>query len=642
VKRLIAAGFVIAAAFSGCQSRPPEKRVIVLGLDGMDHAVTRELMARGLMPNFSRLGASGGFAPLGTSIPPQSPVAWSSFITGLEPDGHGIFDFVHRDAATLIPYLSTTRTTPPGLLLKFGGYQVPLSEGKVTLLRHGRPFWEILERHGIESTVMRMPANFPPSGSARHELSGMGTPDILGTYGTFSYFTSNPYGLVGKQLTAGIGEEVDVAGGVVHAALTGPDNPLRSAPVKLTAPFSVHLDPSEPFAKILIGGEERLLREGEWTDWIPIDFRILPFQHLRAMTRFYLKQVRPYFELYASPLNIDPAEPALPISTPDSYASELAHATGRFYTQGMPEDTKGLEAGILTRDEFLTQARQAGSENRRQYRDVLSRFERGFLFYYFGNVDQVSHMMWRARDPQHPAYDAALDSQYAHVIDDLYVEMDALVGETLRVLRPQDTLIVMSDHGFTSWRRAVHLNSWLRDNGYITLSRGTSQGEPNLFDNVDWSKTKAYALGLNALYVNLAEREKNGIVTPSERKALVDEIARKLLDTTDPVTGEKVIAKVYPESMRSHAPRHPAIAPDLIIGYSRGFRSSGISAEGGIPSDVFTDNMGEWSGDHCMDPQFVPGILLSNRPLQKPAPTLMHLAEAVLAEFGISDFIQDR
>jgi len=152
------------------------RRVIVLGFDGLDYGLTKELMASGRLPNFSRLAERGTFTALGTSIPPQSPVAWSSFITGLDPGRHGIFDFVHRDPKTMQPYLSTTRTEAASRTLKFGKWQVPIESGEVELLREGQPFWDVLEQHGVETTIVRMPANFPPSGTSTRELSGMGTP----------------------------------------------------------------------------------------------------------------------------------------------------------------------------------------------------------------------------------------------------------------------------------------------------------------------------------------------------------------------------------------------------------------------------------------------------------------------------------
>jgi predicted AlkP superfamily phosphohydrolase/phosphomutase len=631
--------FIIAlGVVAGCQTSNAShgRRVIVLGFDGLDYELTRDLIARGRLPNFAKLEQSGTFAPLETSIPPQSPVAWSSFITGLDPGGHGIFDFIHRDPATMVPYLSTTRTHAASMQVKVGRWQFPLVSGSVELLRRGRPFWEVLEQHGIQATIIRMPANFPPSGSATRELSGMGTPDLLGTYGIFSFYTSDPAAL-DKTVSGGNIYRVRRAEGVVSGTLYGPDNPFLTEPEKVSARFSVYIDAQNPVAKIVAGTEERVLRVGEWSDWVPIEFSPMPLRRLRGMCRFYLKQVRPEFELYVSPINLDPFEPALPISTPKSYAAELARATGRFYTQGIPQDTNSLSAAVLSRDEFLAQARMADDEARRQFKHVLDGFKDGLLFYYFGNVDQVSHMMWRSLDPGHPAYDPRIDAKYRNVVEELYAGLDGVVGETLEDMGDNSTLIVMSDHGFTSWRRAFHLNSWLRDNGYLAVLDPRLEEDPGAFANIDWSRTRAYALGLNGLYVNLRGRERAGIVPAADREPLLAEITTKLLETMDATTEHPAIAKVFARDA-VYRGADPQIAPDLIIGYARGVRSSNESALGGVPPYVMTDNASAWSGDHCMDPAVVPGILLTNRRLRSPAASLQHLAGAILAEFGIVGF----
>ena len=638
MRRLAAIGACLIVGLSCGGPRTEGPRVIVLGFDGLDYSLTRDLIARGRMPNFHRLSQQGSFAPLGTTIPPQSPVAWSTFITGLDPGAHGIFDFIHRDPQTLEPFLSTSKTEAAGKTLKLGKWQVPLSGGSVELLRRGQPFWEVLEERGIETTIIRMPANFPPSETATRELSGMGTPDILGTYGTFSFYTSEPYAFAGKTLAGGVVYPVDIYEGVVRAAIEGPDNPFLVKPEKLRSEFVAYIDSSQKFAKIVAGGEERLLKVGEWSDWVPVDFDMIPTQGLRAEVRFYLKQLDPYFALYVSPANIDPLAPALPISTPDDYAAELAQATGRFYSQGMPEDTKGLKTGVLTPAEFLQQAHIAGEENRQQFRYVLDRFRGGLLFYYFGNVDQVAHMMWRPMDPQHPAYKPDQDKQYAHVVEELYVGLDRIVGETLDRLRTDDLLVVMSDHGFTSWRRSFHLNSWLRDNGYIALVNPLLKEDPGFFANVDWARTRAYALGLNGLYLNLKGRERSGIVDPAERDALLTEISNKLLQTIDPQTAAPAITKVYRREQVYTSAGHDDIAPDLVIGYAKGTRGSDESALGGMPPDIIVNNTDPWNGDHCMDHETVPGILLTSRALKKPAPSLQALAAAILAEYGIDTF----
>lgn len=622
----------------GCQSSPTfGRKVIVLGFDGLDHELTRQMIDTGRLPGLARLAETGGFSALGTSIPPQSPVAWSSFITGLDPGGHGIFDFIHRDPKTMLPYLSTSKTEG-GRTIGVGRWQIPLSSGTVELLRQGRPFWEVLESRGVPTTIIRMPANFPPSGTATRELSGMGTPDLLGTYGTFALYTSEPFAFAGQTLSGGVVHQVKPRNGIVSAALEGPDNPFLKQPEKVRAEFTAHLDQANRHVKLTVGGEERLLAVGEWSDWVPVSFPLAPTQSLGGEVRFYLKALDPFFELYTSPINIDPLAPAMPVSHPDDFATELAEATGRFYTQGMPEDTNGLKMGVLTDHEFLEQARIAGEENLRQYKYVLDRFTGGLLFYYFGNVDQVSHMMWRARDPGHPAYDAAKDGPNQAVVEELYRGLDAIVTDTLATLGPDDLLVVMSDHGFTTWRRAMHLNSWLRDNGYLALVDPNRADDPGLFGNVDWSRTRAYALGLNGLYINVKGREKDGIVEPGAREALASEIAAKLLAVTDPATGLPAVTKVYRREQAYHLAGNEDTAPDLVVGYAKGTRGSDESALGGLPREVFGNNTSAWSGDHCMDHTTVPGILLSNRALKRPAPTIQDLAASILAEFGVDGF----
>ena len=630
---------VAVIAVGACGSRPPVgRKVIVLGFDGLDYDLTRQMIASGRLPGFARLAETGGFSSLATTIPPQSPVAWSTFITGLDPGGHGIFDFVHRDPKTMLPYLSTTATAPAGRTLGLGRWQVPLSGGSVKSLRQGQPFWEPLEASGISTTIIRMPANFPPSGTATRELSGMGTPDLSGTYGTFAFYTSEPYAFAGQTLSGGVVHGVKVRDGVMRASLEGPDNPFFKKPEKVRADFSARLDQAGQHVKITVGTNEALLAVGEWSNWLPVSFSLAPTQSIGGEVRFYLKGLDPFFELYASPVNIDPIDPAMPVSHPGGYAAELAEATGRFYTQGMPEDTKGLKTGVLTDTEFLAQARLAADENRRQYRYVLDRFDDGLLFYYFGNVDQVSHMMWRARDPQHPAYNAVTDSPNATVVDELYRGLDAIVSDTLATLGPDDLLVVMSDHGFTSWRRAFHLNSWLRDHGYLTLLDPKRRDDPGFFGNVDWARTRAYAVGLNGLYVNLKGRERDGIVEPGARESLAKEIAGKLLGTVDPATGSAAITRIYRREDVYHLTGNEDIAPDLVVGYAKGTRGSDESALGSLPPQVIVDNTSAWSGDHCMDHLTVPGILLSSRALKRPAATIENLAAAILAEFGIDGF----
>ncbi len=625
-------------------ARAAGRRVVVLGFDGMDYTFTRELMAAGEMPNFERLIARGTAQPLGTSVPPLSPVAWSTFITGMDPSGHGIFDFIHRDPETLFPYLSTSAPEETGDPVKIGKYQFALSGGGYELLRKGTPFWEVLEERGVETTVIRMPANFPPSGTATRELSGMGTPDVLGSYGTFTFYSSDIF-LEERNVAGGEIRPLDLWNGVAEGTLTGPDNPMLVKPTKLTSDFTLYVDDRADVARLVVGDTERVLEIGEWTEWIDVDFELLPplfgflplAPNLTAMARFYLRQVRPEVELYVSPLNFDPYRGDLPISTPEEFAAELAEISGRFYTQGMPEDTQALKGDVLTPAEFLQQAKIAGDEVEAQFLPVLERYSDGLLFYYFGNMDLVSHMMWHVMDPGHPAFDEAKWGPYREAVRELYRTADRIVGRTLDSIDDDTTLIVMSDHGFASWRRTFSINAWLRDNGYLTLKK-PGKKKASILSDVDWSRTRAYGIGLNGLYVNLRGREGKGIVDPARKQALVEEIRRKLLAEVDPLTGAPAITKVYVTATDFEAGPYLEIGPDVVIGYAKGTRGESDSALGEINADVYTDNTDDWGADHGMDHETVPGIFFSNRPLAKRVTGLKDLAAAILGEFGIDGF----
>ncbi len=645
----VGAGILILLllAILGCgggQSGDGEpQRVIVLGIDGMDHALTKEYMEKGILPSFKRLAEQGTFQALGTSVPPLSPVAWSNFITGMDSGGHGIFDFIHREPDTMIPYLSTTRTEDAGNSLKIGKYQFPLSGGGIELMRRGEAFWEVLERHGVESTIIRMPANFPPTGKATRELSGMGTPDVVGTYGTFSFYTSVLFAFSGQSINGGDVYEAWEEDGVVETALHGMDNPFLTDGGETTIPFKVYIDPEEDLAKLEIGSEERLLKVGEWSDWVPVELDLIPTQSISGICRFYLRSVRPEFELYVSPINFDPMAPALPISHPDDYAAELASQAGLFYTQGMPEDVQSLRERVLTREEFMAQARIAGEEIRRQYDYVLDQFQSGgsprrFLFYYFGNLDQVSHMMWRGIDPEHPAYDPEVDGKFAGVIEEMYRNADEVVGYTLDHMDEGTTLIVMSDHGFSTLRRQFSINTWLKEAGYLAVRNPDMTNDPGMFVNVDWTRTRAYGVGLNGMYINVRGREPNGIVDPTDREALMQEIAEKITRVIDPATGEPAVGRAYRREEFFKDRGEIEVGPDIVIGFAKGTGGSGQSSLGAVPAEMFSDNEEEWTGDHGMDHDTVPGILLTSRPLKKEAPRLQDLAGSILYEYGIDGF----
>jgi predicted AlkP superfamily phosphohydrolase/phosphomutase len=621
---------------------PGKKKVLVLGVDGLDPRLIQHHMERGRLPNIKRLIESGDYRRLHTVMPPLSPIAWSTFITGMDPGGHGIYDFIHRETDTMLPYLSMSKAHDPKRTVELGDCKwiIPLDAGSVENLRQGRAFWQVLEEEGVPTTVFRMPANFPPAESSGKAFSGMGTPDILGTPGTFSFYTDDPPKNA-KDISGGKVFNVNVVNDKVEARLMGPKDPIRLEKLRdrcfhpnLTVDFQVYLDPSEPIAKIVMQDTEIVLQEGEWSDWVRIDFTSVPLlAAASSIGRFYLQQVRPHFKLYVTPLQINPEAPAMPIATPESWSHDLFEALGYFYTQELPEDTKAFSHNIFTGREFWQQAQFVYGERRRALDYFLDEFDEGMTFFYFSSVDQGCHMIWHFADGQHPMFEH--DEMLRDGMRTLYEEIDEVVGHAMESIDDDTTLIIMSDHGFNPFYWGVNLNSWLVEKGYAALRDPLRRGEDTAFRNVDWTRTKAYALGLNGLYVNLLGRERRGIVPPGEYQALVDQLEKDLLEFKDPRTGENVVTLVV-QTHRDFHGDHLDIAPDIIVGYNWGYRSSWESPLGSFPRELIVDNDDEWSGDHAVDYRLVPGVLISNREITMEQPALYDLTVAILDEYGVA------
>lgn len=603
--------------------------MIVLGIDGMDPQIVRTLLARGELPNLAALIDRGDMRELETTSPPQSPVAWSTFITGEDPDEHGIFDFVHRDAAHLAPYLSTSQVSA-ARTIELGSFALPLGSPDVTLLRSGTAFWQLLEQHGVPATVVKVPANFPPPASMRAEsMSGMGTPDLLGTYGTFQLITDDP--AVAAR---------PVKGGIVHlvafgaaqratTALTGPSDPLSADGDPMLLDVELVRDPASGSVLIRLGDRDVILNAGEWSEWVPIELDpgILAGR-VGGMVRMYLRQLEPSLHLYVSPINLDPTASEMPLSSPADYAPALARDIGRFYTQGMPEDTKALSSDVLVPAEFLQIVDRVMTETEAMLDRELARFHGGLLFVYLSSIDQASHVLFSSLDPDAPAAERA----YADALPSLYRRVDRWIGQLLPRLGPDTSLVVMSDHGFAPYRTKVHLNTFLAQHGYLAVLPD-HQRRAGALGHIDWSRTQAYALGLNQVFVNLQGREANGVVRREDRDLVLERLERDLLALRDPSSGGTAITRVD----RAPAGEFRDRAPDLIVGYRRGYRSSDESALGAVGIEVFEPNRDRWNGDHCMDPAAVPGVFVSSTPISSESrPTLRDFAPTILTFFGIA------
>ncbi|MFZ5480873.1 MAG: alkaline phosphatase family protein [Myxococcota bacterium] len=631
-----------------CATAPDVPGLFVLGVDGMDPAIAQRLMAEGKLPNLAKLS----FSALGTVNPPQSPVAWSSFVTGMDPGGHGIFDFVHRDPAHYTPISSATPPPgDPGTVIEIGDMYFPLGGDPVLNNRGGVPFWDLLHDAGVDVEVYRIPGNYPPPESEAKVLAGMGTVDMRGGYGVYTWFTDTPVKKPGGKIKGDIQlvtvDDYDLDGipDSVRGAIKGPPDLFHLPPGKipgdgdyLTAGVTFWLDGETVL--IEAGDETALLREGEWSDWVKLSFDALPggAMPFTGMVRFYAKELSPGFKLYASPVNIAPDEPAQPISSPEEWAEDLADVLGPFYTQGMPEETNALNDGTFDDDDYLRQVALVQADTRDMLAAALARFERGDMtFLYVSDIDLQCHMLWRHADPKHPgashpARDPATAEKHARDIEHFYEDVDALAGQILQQLPADTTFLLMSDHGFQPYTREVHLNTWLRDRGWLALKDGKTTGHIAAGD-VDWSKTKAYGLGFNAVYLNLEGREAEGIVSPGEADAVMAELTAQLLAMDD--GGKKPVRRVarskdiYSEARRSEA-------PDLVVGYDAGYGTSDQSTLGEIVPDWITDNTARWSGNHLMDPEVVPGVLFSNRPLPAGSPDLLDVTATVLSHFRVA------
>ena len=633
---LLAAVFYACSASAGANA---PARMVILGVDGMDPKLLGQYMKEGVVPNLSRLASTGGFMPLATSNPPQSPVAWSTFITGTDPGSHGIFDFLHLDRENLTPYMSTSRIQGTSITVPLGQWRIPLKSPHTELLRQGTAFWELLEKNGVHTRLFQIPANYPPVETSGQAISGMGTPDLQGTSGTFTLYTNAPDWKAGS-VSGGIIERVTLSDGVGRGRITGPPNALLESSPSVTADLEVTVDPQNPVALVRVGNGKMLLQQGEWSDWLPVRFDLM--RHIASvsgMVRFYLKEVRPHLLLYMTPVNIDPRDPAQTIAAPAQYAYDLAEEAGPFYTEEMPEDTKALRAGVLTAHEFLTQTQLVLDERKRLLDAELRRFagenERSLMFFYFSSIDQRHHMLYREADPADPLRPADTAEDLANAMRDTYRQIDEQVGKVLSAVGDNTAVVVMSDHGFAPFRRQVHLNRWLEQQGYLRLTDSFNRNKYEWLQGIDWSATRAFAIGLNSLYLNVRGREKHGIVSPKQRAALAQKLAQELSGWVDEDTGQKVITQVSLREQAYHGPFVDA-APDIIVGYAPGYRASWDTTTGKVPAALIEPNIDEWSGDHCIDSRAVPGVLLSNRPLRARSGGLPDLTVSVLGYFGVA------
>lgn len=651
------------------------RRVAVLGIDGLDPELLEETITKfpDRTRNFQKLIAQGGIHDLGTSCPPQSPVAWSNFITGRNPGGHGVFDFIHRDTVTRAPLPGSVKSEHASSIDLWGDWKFPIG-GESVSNRSGESFWVTLAKHGVPADVWRMPANFPVEPAEGVSFCGMMTPALDSAYGTYTVYSSDPPSKTDRSGGKYVNVRVN-QGCYVRTDIEGPPNSFKKGDPHQKATLEFHIDAENQAVAVDTGLDVVILQPGEWSDFVTVEFELLPLDlmNISGICRFYLRSIEPKFELYASPVNIDPVNPVMPVSEPVSASGELVDAIGLYYTQGMAEEVNALKDEAIDDLEFVTQTKLIYDQRVRMMDYALDKYlakeEGGFFFFYYSTIDLNCHMLWRYYDeghPQHPkiaerAAQGSVDwsgregSTWQEVIYDWYLMMDPIVGTMMDRL-PDDTLfVVMSDHGFATYRRTFSLNRWLVDNGYMVLRDevSDSSGSLTIFPPdpehpekdpgaVDWTRTRAYGMGFNGLYLNLEGREEDipgtkadesGIVKPGEARALLEEIKAKLEAERDQGERSILVADITTDVYSGERMKE---APDIQIGFNAGWGNSDASSTGMIPSSVYADNMGgSFNGNHLMAPEVVAGILMTNGVVRPGEHALEDLTVDILEKYGI-------
>jgi predicted AlkP superfamily phosphohydrolase/phosphomutase len=561
---------------------------IMLGFDAFDPELFERLHNQGKMPNLTKYVEKTGYSRFKIANPPQSEVSWTSIATGLNPGGHGIFDFVHRDPESYNLFVSLLPTKSSVLGTTFiHPFQA-------------ETFFSAAVKDGYPATSLWWPATFPArQGSPVHTVPGLGTPDVFGQLGVGHLFSFEPVNDHHIRKTR-ISPLTSLGKDRYSGKITGPTS--QGSPSANPACLEVNLTIlEEELANLQIGKLTLQLKEGMWTPILELKFNLGRLASIKVLTQAILTRTHPYPELYFAPLQIHPFSSPWPYGTPKGFLKDICRSSGLFPTSGWPQDTTALEEGILTDEQFLDLCNQIFTERANIFLDQLEKFQEGILACVFDTLDRVQHMFWKTRPD---------------IIEKWYLKLDQLAGlVNQKVASRSDEgktrLLILSDHGFKGFDYQVHLNRWLISNGY--LSAKPDSGVNNLA-SADWGKSQAYALGLNSLYLNLEGREKEGIIPSAEKTSLLNKIQGELECWSGP--DRKPIfhqvhlnQDVFSGPLSSHG-------PDIVLGFTPGYRASRETGLGGWKDDSIEENTGHWEADHCFDAETVPGVIFLNQGLE--------------------------
>ena len=559
-------------------------KTIILGLDAFDAKVFEEMRHQGKLPALTRLAQQGDYARFEVSNPPQSEVSWTSIATGLSPAGHGMFDFVHRNPENYNLYVSLLPTKQSRL-----GTEFVRPHNSHTI------FDEAIEQ-GYPATALWWPATFPARlDSAIRNIPGLGTPDIHGRLGVgvgFDFDLDSPrenQKIPIQKLSAKGKNEFT-------GDLAGPSRQKSTQEQKSSIDFQLSfLD--EHRARLSIGNKTIELEQGSWSPIIELKFKMGLMVSVSAITRVILTRGNPSPRLYFLPLQLHPLHSPWRYASPRGFVKQTWGESGGFLSLGWPQDTTALEEGLISDDQYLDLCNQIFETRKKIFLDNLKRFNEGVLASVFDTLDRVQHMFWHSRPD---------------IIEAWYLKLDQLVGQVTDIVGAKTSsphLLVVSDHGFANFDYKVHVNRWLEEEGFL-VTTSASPTSKSLLD-VDWAKSQAYAIGLNSLYLNISGREGKGCVSQDEKDTLLTNLQHKLSQWKGP-EGDSIFSSLIP-SQEAYTGPYASLAPDLILGFSNGYRASAETGLGKWETSSIVENKDHWHADHCIDPQLVPGVIFSNR-----------------------------
>jgi len=556
-------------------------KTLILGFDSFDPAVFEEMAGKNQLPNLEKFGKNGGYSRLEICSPPQTEVSWTSIATGADPGGHGIFDFVHRDPATYVPYVSIL----PMRKSAVGEQFVPPYTAKT--------FFEEAAELGYPATALWWPAMFPARPALPvNTLPGLGTPDIRGQLGVGTLLSSEDEVL--KK--TGVVKLISAGKDRFTASLLGPQTQSRSGPQTISLPISLDVV-DEKTARLTIDKQQIELQLGEWSDIVELRFKAGMLFNIHAITRFIATSLRGVVRVYVLPLQIHPLHSTWHYASSTSFSKKLWKDVGAYLTLGWPQDTTGLEDGCISDEQFLALCESIFNRRIQILYYLMNDFREGVLASIFDDLDRVQHMFFHDRMDVVQAWYRRLD----RFVADVSARVEAWSGKY--------RFLLMSDHGFGEFRNKVPINRWLLEHDYLSLANGAGD-----LSGVVLSGTRAYAVGLNSLYLNVAGREGQGIVQADELEGLLTSIKTKLLDWKDP-HGKPIIQKVRLKHETYSGP-YTRFGPDLVVGYAPGYRASAETGLGKIPALSLEPNTDHWGADHCMDSDVVPGVIFANRDLR--------------------------